>query len=100
MQTKRQYKVQYAVDFHGDRLDPKSQVDLTEDEASALGDAVAPVKAPAGVPIEKETDELSVPELRARCRELGLPSDGSKADMLDRIRLSGKLTTQTHATRI
>ena len=88
--NKQQYKVQYAVDFRGIRLEPKSIIELSGEDALLLADAVLPVASATGKVVEKDPDEMNVIELRAKCKALNLPSDGSKADMLDRIRLSAK----------
>lgn len=61
---------------------------LTADQRREVKAALANAQAPAEAKPEAGADleALSVPEMRARCREAGLESGGSKEDLLQRLR--------------
>ena len=85
------FKVQYPVAYGG-RREKGEILELTEEQASRLGDAVSPVESEVTAPEEveeKDLDEMSADELKEKAIELELPTSGTKADLIERITLAG-----------
>lgn len=85
------YKTNYPVAIRLDRIEKGQEIELTEEEAFNLGDAVSLVTGPAPEPVaapEKAVADMSLSELKAKAAELGLSASGSKADLVDRITLA------------
>lgn len=89
---KKAYKALCAI-FAGQRYEKGETVFLTDDEAKAWGsDYVQPIveKQESTLEEQVETDlkKLSKDDLIEKCKELELPTNGSKADLIERITLS------------
>lgn len=85
------YKTNEAIILNGDRIERGAKIELSEADVARLGNSVSLV-APAS-PVKKEEiidkpiEKLSYDELKAKCKELGLSAKGSKADLLEKIKL-------------
>jgi hypothetical protein len=89
MNEKKEYKVLNPI-AHSGRIERGEIVLLTEDEARNFPnnvELVMPVVATVEEP-EKAIDDMGVRELRAKAKGLGLSTEGSKADLLERIALA------------
>lgn len=93
--TRKQYKVLRPIGFSG-RQERGTVVSMTDDEARAFGpEFVVPfvageevADAPAKPTVETEDlSALKVAELREMAEGLGLDTDGTKADLVERITL-------------
>lgn len=89
MNNKKEYKVLNPI-AHSGRIERGEIVLLTEDEASNFGANVAPVvqEAPKEAEPEKPVDDMELLELKAKAEKLGLSTEGSKADLQERITLA------------
>jgi len=86
------YKTLAAIAYGG-RIEKGSIVELPEEVAAAFGpEYVQPFSGAvpednADTTADKALDELSLAELKAKAKELGLSTSGSKADLAERIQL-------------
>jgi Arc/MetJ family transcription regulator len=83
-----------ALSVKGTRIEKGQEIELDDDFAKGLasdlikvGDEVVTETVKAD---EVSTDELSLEELKAKAKELGLSTRGSKADLIERISLADK----------
>jgi hypothetical protein len=94
------YRTTVALSIRGDRYEKNSEVELSKDEASVFDPADlvlvgsepdAPEEPVADVPLE----DMTVPQLKDRAKELGLSTAGIKADLQERITLHLSGQTET-----
>lgn len=86
------YEALRPLAVNGDYIAKGVEVELTDEEAKRFDPAdISPVDtapvAPAEPEPEKPVDEMNQNELKAKAKELGLSTTGSKADLLERIQL-------------
>ena len=89
MNNKKEYKVLNPI-AHSGRIERGEIVLLTEDEASNFAgnvELVTPVADVVAEP-EKPIDDMELLELKAKAEKLGLSTEGSKADLQERITLA------------
>lgn len=85
------YKTVCAISYKGDRVRPGTEVDLTAEEAANYGTSVVVVDEPIPEPTpepEKAIDDMTAAELKDKAAAMGLATNGSKADLLERIKLA------------
>lgn len=87
------YKAKVPLLIKGDHIKKGQEVELTDEEAARFDPAdLSPVDhtppAPEPEPVEVPLDEMSLDQLRAKAKELNLSAGGSKADLLERIKLN------------
>lgn len=92
------YRTKVALAIRGDRIEKGKEIDLTAEEAAQLDpeDIEAVSDAPQDVEEESEPialDDMTLAQLREEAKELGLSTEGTKAAILERI----KLHLQEHA---
>lgn len=93
MSNKKEYKVlnPFAHPLGG-RVERGEIVSLTEDEASNFGPTYVQLVTPAPAvdqpEQEKPIDDMELRELKAKAEQLGLSTEGSKADLQERIALA------------
>ena len=93
MEQKKQYKVLRPIGYGG-RRERGEVIDLSDEQAASLPpDAIQLLSTVAEPPKEVALEErpletLKVTELRELASKLGLKTDGSKADLVERINLS------------
>ena len=87
-----EYKTNAAIVFKGERVGRGELVEMTAEEAAEFdtADITAtgaiprePVEEPVDIPVE----EMTAAQLKEKAAEFGLPTSGSKADLLERITL-------------
>lgn len=85
------YRTQVPISYMGDRVEKGVELEMDPKEAANLGtDVVAvdgptePVEAPVE---EKAIDEMTKDELVEKAASLGLPTTGTKADLIEKITL-------------
>jgi len=86
------YKTNVALSVKGDRVERGAVIELTDEEAANLDAADIEVYEAVEAnepqaPVETPIEEMSVPQLKERAKELGLSASGSKADLQERIAL-------------
>lgn len=84
------YKTMRAIIFRGDRVEKGREIDLSEEDAARLGDDVTPAvadAAPAEPEPEVALEDMTLKQLKAKAEALGLSTEGTKADLLERIKL-------------
>jgi len=86
-----QYKVATALLIKGEKHRAGAVVELSEADAARYGTALVPVAAaapaapaPEATPVEK----LTKAQLVAACEANGLSAEGTKADLLERLKLA------------
>ena len=84
-----------ALSVKGTRIEKGQEIELDDDFAKGLagdlikvGDEVV-TETPTQA-VEVATEELSLDQLKAKAKELGLSTRGSKADLIERISLADK----------
>jgi hypothetical protein len=85
------YKTVYPISHRLDRIEKGAVIDLTEDEAFNLADAVVPFVDESAAPVVEEVEpaieDMTLDQLKAKATALGLKTTGSKADLTERITL-------------
>jgi hypothetical protein len=87
------YITNCALQIRGDRVEKGSEIELSAKEAAGFdpADITAVDAIPEPEPERKlsdtPVDEMSAADLKAYAGELGLSASGSKADLLERIKL-------------
>ena len=87
------YITNVALLLRGDRIEKGSEIELSADEAKAFDPAditaidAIPEPEPEPVLADIPLVEMTLADLKARAKELGLSASGSKADIEERIRL-------------
>ena len=88
------HKTTEAIILKGDRIEKGKIVDVDAATVAQFGGALVPAdsdSAPAAPKepqvVEKTVEELSFEELKTKAKELGLSTKGSKADLIERIKL-------------
>jgi hypothetical protein len=86
-----------AIIFKGDRFEKNTPIEMTADEAARFGDDLIAdggvVEEVVEVVDDTPIEEMSVDQLKAKAKALGLKATGSKADLLERITLHlGEIT--------
>jgi hypothetical protein len=86
-----------AIIFKGDRVVRGTILDLSAEDATRYASDVSPYGEPQEVvePVVDNTpvEEMSIDQLKAKAKELGLKTTGSKADLTERITLHlGEIT--------
>lgn len=74
-------KPRLTIRATGARLPRGAEVEVTHREAELLVASTANVDVAGMV----DLDGFTVPELERLCREVGLPTDGRKAELVDRL---------------
>lgn len=87
-----QFKATCAIVVKGDHIRRGSVIELTPEEAAAFGSDLMPLSA-ASAPAEEPAEiiapeDMSLAQLKEHAKALGLPTGGSKADLLERIALN------------
>lgn len=86
------YKVLKPIAFGG-RQEKGAVIDISEETANAIGDEYVvklseKEESKVEVPEEKDLDDMSVAELREKAIKLDLAKSGTKADLIERIKLA------------
>jgi hypothetical protein len=87
------YITNVALHIRGDRFEKGSEIELSAEEAKAFDPAdvtaidAIPGPEPEPVLADIPLEEMTLADLKARAKELGLSASGSKADIEERIRL-------------
>ena len=86
------YEALRPLAVNGDYIAKGGEVELTDEEAKRFDPAdLSPVDTAPVVPAEpgpeKPVEEMNANELKAKAKELGLSTAGSKAALLERIQL-------------
>ena len=86
------YKVLKPIQ-HGDRIEAGEVVEMSDDIAKAFGPAYVELyeeveEVEVVEEEEKSLEEMSKKELQAKAEELGLATDGSKADLIERLTIN------------
>ena len=93
------YRTNVALSVKGDRIERGSEIELSAAEAANLDPAditlVSRIPAPEPeAPAEDvAVEDMSLPQLKARAKEIGLATSGSKADLIERITLNSGAET-------
>lgn len=90
------YKANVALILKGDYKKKGEEFELSADEVKQFDPA--DIIAVSAIPPEPEpepepdvpVDEMSFDQLKAKAKELGLSASGTKADILERIKLNGE----------
>lgn len=87
------YRTRVALAIKGCRVEPGTEIDLTQEAAARYGDDLTEVTGESVAPAPEETvdvplEEMSHAELKDKAKALGLPVGGSKADLIERITLA------------
>ncbi len=84
------YTTKFPMAIKGTRVEAGVEVELTEEDFGQFDrndfEAVASKDVPEEVEIVP-VDKMTGPQLKAKAEELGLPTTGTKADLLERISL-------------
>lgn len=88
------YKTICPITFMGDRVEAGGLVETTPEDAARYGGDLVPadpvtVETPDEEPEPVPVDQMTVVQLKDRAKELGLSTSGSKADLVERIKLQG-----------
>jgi hypothetical protein len=78
------------IGFKGDRIEKGEEIELSAEDAARLGTDVVPVGGAVVEEIEEEEkslDDMTKAELAAKAEALGLPTSGTKADLIEKITL-------------
>src|SRR5689334_21326561 len=86
------YVTNVALSIHGSRVEKQTEIELTDEQAANFGPAdLSPVdKASTGeepAPADVAVEDMTADQLKAKAKELGLASTGTKAAILERIQL-------------
>lgn len=81
-----------ALGIAGDRVAKGQEVELTAEEAARFGDDLTLIDGTDVETPEEEAEEvplesMTVPQLKEKAAALGLATNGSKADLLERLTL-------------
>lgn len=95
------YKALAAVIVNGSRIEKDRTVECSPALAESIGSnlliAVGTTpkeEAPAPVVETKALDDLSLAELKAEAAKLGIKATGTKADLIERIKLAAESTAE------
>ena len=95
------YRTNVALAVKGDRYEAGAEVELTAKEAAIYDPAdltlvsSIPEKQPEAPAADVALEDMTVPELKDRAKELGLSTAGTKADLQERITLHLSGQTET-----
>lgn len=87
------YRANVAISIKGDRIERGAEFDASADDVAHIDPeditevGATPATEAEAQAVDVPVSEMSVAELRAKAKELGLTTTGTKADLQERISL-------------